>query len=68
VGAPEAVIDHSKLKVVLRPEPPLVPPSLQPAAPTEADMPDVEPVRVKTQCPVCHWGLVVTVTPVEVAG
>jgi hypothetical protein len=55
------MIDHSKLKVMLQAEPPL-----QPAVTAEAGMPNVEPVRVKTQCPVCHWGLVVTVTPVEV--
>lgn len=58
------MIDHEKLKVRLQAESPLQPPT-----PAEEAAPGgVEPVAVKTQCPVCHWGLRVTVEPVEVAG
>jgi rubredoxin len=54
------MIDHRRLKVLVQPTDP---PADQPAE-TETG---VASVSVDTFCPVCHWGLRVTVEPVEVA-
>jgi rubredoxin len=53
------MIDHRRLKVLVQPTDP---PDDQPAEPETG----VASVSVDTFCPVCHWGLRVTVEPVEV--
>jgi hypothetical protein len=63
------MIDHRRLKVMLTPQQRIAEGIKATATDeTAADsVTAVDPVSVETQCPVCHWGLRVTVEPVEVA-